>query len=34
MSGAFVIYSTSRGLRTDIECVLFRIGGEPLFAIG
>lgn len=27
---SFVLVSTSRGVLSDIECIMFRVGGEPL----
>lgn len=32
-TNSFIILSTSRGLMTDIECYMSRLGGEPLCVI-
>lgn len=29
----FLVSSTSKGLLTDIECIMLKVGGEPLFMI-
>lgn len=32
-TNSFVILSTGLGLKTDIECFMFRLGGEPLCVV-
>lgn len=32
-TNSFTIFSTPRGLLTDIECFMFRLGGEPVCVI-